>query len=136
MKTKGNLFISTLACGVMAAASPLLRAQSPTPAPSAAPSASATEHHEHGGRGERLFKELNLTDDQKEKIKPIMKDRRDKMQALKEDSSITQDQKKEKAKEIMHSTNEQIKAILTPDQQKKFEQLMADMKAHHEKHEQ
>ncbi len=81
-----------------------------------------------------LTKKLDLTADQQAKIKPIMDDRHDKMKALREDTSLTPEDKKAKAKALMESSNDQIKAILTPDQQTKFAALQAEMKEHREKH--
>lgn len=79
---------------------------------------------------ERLTKALDLTPDQQAKLKPIFEDRRDKMKALRDDASVTPDQKKEKAKAIMDATNDQIKAILTPDQLPKYEKFLAEIKEH------
>lgn len=72
---------------------------------------------------EWLGQQLNLTDDQKEKLKPILQDQHKQMKAVRDDTSLTQDQKHEKMKQIHESTHTQIQAILTPEQQEKFKQL-------------
>jgi periplasmic protein CpxP/Spy len=87
---------------------------------------------QHGSRLEWLSKELNLTDDQKAKVKPILEDEGKQMKAAREDTSLSQDQKRDKMKQIHETTNSQINDILTPDQQKKFAQLNAQHKAHPE----
>ena len=72
---------------------------------------------------ERLTKELNLTPDQQSQVKPVMEDTRSQMKAVREDASLTPDQKKAKAKEIREATNAKIKALLTPEQQQKMDQM-------------
>lgn len=86
----------------------------------------------HGSRLEWLSKELNLTDDQKAKVKPILADEGKQMQAAKEDTSLSQEQKHDKMKQIHETTNSQINDILTPEQQKKFAELKAQHKGHPE----
>ncbi|HEX7422970.1 MAG TPA: hypothetical protein VF311_03650 [Terriglobales bacterium] len=72
---------------------------------------------------EWLGQQLNLTDDQKEKLKPILQDQHKQMKAVRDDTALTQDQKHENMKQIHESTHTQIQAILTPEQQEKFKQL-------------
>lgn len=95
------------------------------------PQAQAQGMH-HGSRLEWLSKELNLTDDQKAKVKPILSDEGKQMQAAKEDTSLSQEQKRDKMKQIHETTNSQINDILTPEQQKKFAELKAQHKGHPE----
>jgi len=52
-----------------------------------------------------------------------MEDTRSKMKAVHEDSTLTPDQKRAKAKEIREANREKIKALLTPEQQQKLEQM-------------
>ena len=72
---------------------------------------------------QKLGEKLNLTDDQKEQIKQIIADRQQKMQALRSDSSGRRRQKARQAKSILEDSDKKIKAILTPDQQKKYTEL-------------
>jgi Spy/CpxP family protein refolding chaperone len=130
--------LPAVVCGAIVAMSPVLRAQSP-PAPatsgSSAPSgAPEGEKHHRGNPIEMLTKKLDLTPDQVEKIKPIFESRRSQMKALREDTTLAEQDKRAKGKEIMESTNQQIKAILTPDQATKFEELMKEMHGHHKDH--
>ena len=94
------------------------------------PKAQAQMHH--GSRLEWLSKELNLTDEQKAKVKPILEDEGKQMQAAKQDTSLSQEQKHDKMMQIHETTNSQINDILTPDQQKKFAELKAQHKSHPE----
>lgn len=77
-----------------------------------------------GDRLEMMAKHLNLTDDQKAQIKPILEEQQTKMQALRDDTSLDREAKMPKMREIMEDTNTKIKPILTEDQQKK----LADMR--------
>jgi Spy/CpxP family protein refolding chaperone len=81
---------------------------------------------------EWLSKELNLTDDQKAKVKPILEEQTKQMHAAQEDTSLTQEQKRDKMKQIHQTTHSQINEILTPEQQKKFAALKEQQKEHRE----
>ena len=70
-----------------------------------------------------LSAELNLTDDQKAQLKPIVQDEIQKLRAVNDDASLTADQKKAKFTEIRQSYKSQIVSILNPEQQKKLELL-------------
>jgi periplasmic protein CpxP/Spy len=90
-------------------------------------------HHGQGaGRLEWLSKELNLTDEQKAKLKPILEDEGKQMRAARGDASLSQEQKHDKMKQIHGTTDSQINDILTPDQQKKFAALQEQRKEHPE----
>jgi protein CpxP len=89
-------------------------------------------HGQRAGQLERLSKELNLTDEQKAKVKPISEEQTKQMLATQEDSSLTQEQKHDKMKQIHETTHSQINDILTPEQQKKFAALKEQQKEHRE----
>lgn len=74
-------------------------------------------------RLQKLGKDLNLTDDQKTKLKPILQSQADDWKAVHNDSSLTQPQKRMKMKEIHDKYAPQINEILTPDQQAKWKQM-------------
>jgi len=77
--------------------------------------------------------ELNLTADQKTRINGILQDRGNQLKAVREDATLSQEQKKAKAQDILKAGNSQIEAVLTPDQQAKLKQLRADAAAKTEK---
>lgn len=79
-----------------------------------------------------LSEKLNLTDDQKAKIKPILEDQMKQMKAVHEDSSLSAEQKHDKMKSIHDSSHEQINAVLTPEQQAKFKEMQEHMGKHKE----
>ena len=75
-----------------------------------------------------LTKELNLTDDQKAKIKPILEDEQKQMQALRGDTSMSREDRRAKMMEIRNKSNDSIKAVLDKDQQKKYDEMMEKMR--------
>ena len=74
-------------------------------------------------RGQKFAQALNLSPDQQAAIKSIRETFRQQAQAIKNDSSLTPDQKKAKFKELRKTTHEQMMAKLTPDQQQKLKEL-------------
>lgn len=72
---------------------------------------------------------LQLTDDQKAKIKTIRDDANQQILAVQKDASLTDDQKERKIKLIRKTARAQVFAVLTPDQQKTWSWEQ------HEKHE-
>jgi len=70
-----------------------------------------------------LSEKLSLTDDQKAKLKPILEDQAQQMKAVRDDPSLSQDQKRAKMKGIHESFHDQINGVLTPEQQTKLKQM-------------
>jgi periplasmic protein CpxP/Spy len=69
---------------------------------------------------QHLATELNLTEDQKAKIKPVLQNEFAQLKAVNADSSLSADQRQSKVTEIRGSAKSQIQSILTPEQQQKF----------------
>jgi periplasmic protein CpxP/Spy len=85
-----------------------------------------------GGRaamGQRIADELNLTDDQKPKFREAMENQFKQMRELRDDTSLSQEQRQEKMKTIREDTDKKIKEILTADQYTKYEKLRDEMRA-------
>lgn len=78
-----------------------------------------------GDRMQRRFDEmktnLGLSEDQATKIQAIMKENAPAMQALRDDNSLSQEDKRAKFQELRKKADEQIGAILTPEQKTKWE---------------
>ncbi len=72
---------------------------------------------------ERLTSQLNLTSDQQEKIKPLLLERQQKMQALMQNQSLSQEDRRAQMRTIMEGSNNSIKANLTDDQKQKFDAM-------------
>jgi Spy/CpxP family protein refolding chaperone len=79
--------------------------------------------HPQGSPLEWMSKNLNLTDDQKAKLQPVFEDQQKQLQALKQDTSLTPEQKRAKVVEIHKATHQQVIAVLTPDQQKQLKEM-------------
>ena len=75
-------------------------------------------------------KELNLSADQQARIKSINEDFRTKMQTLRSNSTLSQDEKREQFKKLAESHKTNLKAVLTQEQIAKME---AARKKHGEK---
>jgi Spy/CpxP family protein refolding chaperone len=86
-----------------------------------------------GARAERLKTELGLTDDQTAKIKAIYeKDQAknaDELKKLREDTTMSREEKGKKMREIFAATAEEIKPILTPEQQTKWKEAQEKRRA-------
>jgi Spy/CpxP family protein refolding chaperone len=78
-----------------------------------------------------LSEKLNLTDDQKAKLKPILQDQMQQMKAVREGSSFSEEQKRAKMKSIHESLHDQINVVLTPEQQAKFKQMRQEQMQKH-----
>jgi Spy/CpxP family protein refolding chaperone len=72
---------------------------------------------------------LNLTDDQKAKVKDIFADAKTKHQAVSNDTSLSDDQKKAKMKELHEGTLAKLNEVLTPEQQTELKSKMEAAKA-------
>ena len=75
--------------------------------------------HGRGGFGlEGLTKSLNLTSDQQTKVQPIIDQAKPQIIAIHQDAM-------QKTKAVMDDTMSKIRPLLTPEQQKKFDDLKA-----------
>ena len=73
-------------------------------------------HHKRGNPVEHLTKALDLTPDQQAKIQPIFDQAKPQLKAAREES-------RQKIKEIRENIQAQIRPLLTPAQQQKFDAL-------------
>ena len=93
-----------------------------------APQAVGKEMGMHGGL-QAAVESLNLTDDQKAKVKDIFADAKTKKQAVSSDASLSEEQKKAKMKELHTSIMAKLNEVLTPDQQTELKTKMEAAKA-------
>ena len=105
------------------------------PAPSAAPM-----HHGHGPMDpatctDRLTSKLNLTADQQAKVQEIFKSEQSQMQSLRSDSSLARTDRRSKMMDIHKASGDQVRALLDPTQQKRWDKIQANreqrMQGHH-----
>jgi protein CpxP len=132
MMRKGILQTAILALGITALSALPARAQDP-----AAPPAQdqAGPRHGRGGPGrqvEFLTKKLNLTPDQVTQVKAIDADSWNQTKALREDTSVAGPDKRAKMMDIHKASQAKIRALLTPDQQTKFDALQEQMQERRE----
>ncbi|RXK60944.1 hypothetical protein ESA94_10845 [Lacibacter luteus] len=80
------------------------------------------------GRGPRvdMFKDLNLSKDQQDKVKAIQDKQREEMETLR-NSSLSREEQRTKMMDIRKKYNEQIEAILTPEQKEKYKAKQKEM---------
>ncbi|MEI6492746.1 MAG: hypothetical protein WCO94_09385 [Verrucomicrobiota bacterium] len=122
MKTPNRL---TFLCGVaMASMACTLVAQTNPPA---APAENAV-HPKGKHQGGKLVQELGLSDEQKAKVAPILEKAKSAAKAIKADESLTKKQKHEQIDTIRQTTQQQLQAILTPEQLQKFQDLRTERK--------
>ena len=74
-------------------------------------------------KAEAIAQQLNLTPQQKIKILPILRDEMPKVNAIKNDNSLSKIQKVQQIRAIHQQTDPQMKAILTPAQYEKLKTI-------------
>jgi Spy/CpxP family protein refolding chaperone len=94
-----------------------------------APQAAGKEMGMHGGGLQAAVESLNLTDDQKAKVKDIFADAKTKKQAVSSDTSLSEEQKKAKMKELHSGIMAKLNEVLTPDQQTELKNKMEAAKS-------
>ncbi len=123
-----------IAAGVISMAAPFVMAQDNAPPPpdqqSAPPPANNGGQMRHGPvdparRTQALSKKLNLTADQQTKVQSIFEAERSQMEASHQDSSMSPQDRRAKMMDMRKSTDSQIRAILDPNQQKQWDEMMA-----------
>lgn len=72
---------------------------------------------------EAISQQLGLTPQQKIKIIPILKDELPRVEAIKNDNSLSKIQKVQQLRAIHQQTDPQMKAILTPAQYQKLQAI-------------
>ena len=72
---------------------------------------------------EAIAQQLNLTPEQKAKVLPILREEGPKVQAIKNDNSLSRMQKMQRVKAIHQQTDPQMKAILSPEQYQKLQAI-------------
>jgi periplasmic protein CpxP/Spy len=72
---------------------------------------------------EAISQQLNLTPQQKAKVLPILADEAPKIEAIKNDTSLSKIQKMQQLRAIHQQTEPQMKAILSPEQYEKLKAI-------------
>ncbi len=116
MKTKSVLFatLAALAAGLF------------VPSMSAAPDEGGERKGPPPGAGERIQKlktELGLTDAQVEQLKPILREQMQAMKAIRDDESLTGQDKRTELQELRTAHQAKLATVLTPEQIAKLDEL-------------
>ena len=110
---KSRLITLTAACVALSATVSFGQGQDPA---SKGPEWQSRGHHRRGNPVEHLTKALDLTPDQQAKIQPIFDQAKPQLKAARQES-------RQKIKEIRENIHAQVRPILTPAQQQKFDAL-------------
>jgi organic radical activating enzyme len=87
------------------------------------------EHHKkHGHEKREMMKALNLTEEQKAKLKEMNAGNKEKKQAILNDSKLTEEQKKEQLKAIKKEQAKSMQTVLTDEQKTKMKEARMKMK--------
>jgi len=81
-----------------------------------------------GARADMLKQNLGLSDDQTSQVKTIFQDSQTKMEALRSNSSLSQDDRRSQMMDIRKAENDKINALLTADQKTKYAALQEQMR--------
>jgi protein CpxP len=92
----------------------------------------APSHHGQRGsvqqRVDRMSSELNLTSDQKTKVTALMEGEAKQRKELRNDTSLSREQKREKGQVMMADQEKKLKQILTPDQFQKWQKVRQEFR--------
>jgi len=88
-------------------------------------------HKKHDN--DQVIKQLNLSAEQQEKLKSAQADYKKRLAELKQNDSMTTDQKKNQKASIMKEQHETLQQILTPEQKEKYKSLRKEEAANRTK---
>jgi protein CpxP len=120
-----------VATGAIAIAAPFVAAQDTPSNDQAPPNAmqgnGGWQHHQMdpAQRTQHLTKQLKLTSDQQTKVQDILTSEKSQMESLHQDTSTPQADKRAKMMDIHKTSDTQIRALLDPTQQKKWDEMQA-----------
>ena len=122
MKTKTLILASVLAAA--AACAEQAEPQNSTPP-------TAATHIGVSNRLAGIATQLNLSDSQKEQFKAAIKSQLEQARQIRQDTSLTRDQRREKMQGIRQQLQSQLKHILTAEQLEKWQQIRAANRQNH-----
>ena len=76
-------------------------------------------------RTQELTKKLKLTSDQQTKVQDILQSEHSRMESLRQDTSLSQQDRRTKMMDIHKTGDAQIRALLDSNQQKKWDEMQA-----------
>ena len=75
---------------------------------------------------QKMEEELKLTDEQKTKLQEARKEQAEKMRGIRDDTSLTQEQRIAKMKEMREANQAKMKTILTTEQFEKWTKMQSE----------
>jgi len=103
------------------------------------PPAQGSGEHKHGQMGhemgnvdehvKELSTKLDLTADQQAKVKAILQENHEQMQAMMKDQSMSKEDKHAKMQSMHDSVHAKVREVLNDDQKKKFDAMVHDMES-------
>jgi hypothetical protein len=90
----------------------------------AAPVFAQDKDKSHAEWDNKIKTELALSPDQVAKYDALSKEYDEKMAALKQDATLTEDAQKQKKMELKKEKEQKVSEFLTPDQQAKYREIM------------
>ena len=123
MKLSKILAFAALVAGSLLAGGSAVQAQDSTPAPTNAPAANNGMRPRGMMNIDRLSLALALTDEEKTNVQAALADQSKQMNELRADTSLSQDDKRAKYRQLRENLNTKLKDILTPEQYTKWLQM-------------
>ena len=82
----------------------------------------------------RMTKELNLSADQVSQINAINQDTRKQMMALRDDSTLSQQDRRSKMMDMRKASRDKIRGVLNDDQKTKYDAMLEEMRERRQDH--
>jgi len=125
-KTSTRVFAVGLLSAAALAGAGTLAAQEPSAPPHPSQEGTApTGKAAHGAvemRLERLSQQLNLSDEQKAKIRPLLRHEMERIMQVRSNTSLSQGETQRRIQTIRRDTNQRISVFLTPEQKKQWQE--------------
>ena len=132
-KTKVTIVLGVLlSAGILLAQAPEGNQAPAANAPQAAQAQPGRHHRtfDPARQAAHLGKRLGLNSDQVAQITPILTDRRQQMQSLRADASLTPQDRHTKARAIFEDSKSKLEALMNDTQKQQFEQMLAERRSH------
>jgi len=126
-----NWILALTLAGLAYTAPAVVAQDAPSSDQQAAPAGAPPEQGGRNGRfdpdrrADMLTKRLNLSADQKTKVADIFKSEQEQMEKIHADTSASQQDRRAKMMDMHKASSDQIRALLNPDQQKKWDEMQA-----------
>ena len=121
---KHILLTAVLCLGSLSATAAIAQA----PAQDAAPAQQRHMHRDPHRQAMHMSRKLGLSPDQTSRVEPILAKRRDGVMAIRQNASLTPDQRKAQMHDLKRNMRQQLAGVLTPDQ---MQQLKSMHRQHH-----